>query len=222
MYEVMSIVNRNAALIKLSMYNGIKRLFDIIFGIIGCLLLIPIAIGIKIAFLLTKDKGPILYTQKRIGLNGKEFKFYKFRSMTENADEVLEKMLSKSKKMKLEWEKNKKLENDPRITKVGKFIRKTSLDEFPQFINVLKGDMSLIGNRPYLPREKKDMGIYFDSIESTKCGIISYWAINGRNNLCFKDRLKLESYYSKNIGFRIDIKIFIKAFKVVFKRLGAK
>ena len=114
------------------------------------------------------------------------------------------------------------MKHDPRITKMGKFLRKTSLDELPQFINVLKGDMSVIGNRPYLPREKKDMGKYFDDIVSTKCGIVSYWAVMGRSDVSFKTRLKLEQYYSKHQSLKLDIKIFFRTFKVVLLKKGAK
>ena len=142
--------------------------------------------------MLTGDFHSIFYRQKRIGKNGKEFIMYKYRSMIVNADEKLKEVL-KDKKLADEYKNNKKLENDPRITKVGKLIRLLSLDEFPQFINIFIGDMSLIGNRPYLPRERKDMGDYYIDIIKTKPGLTGYWQVNGRSNLSFKKRLELES-----------------------------
>ena len=203
-------------------YFCIKRIFDIICSLIGILLLIPVTLVTKICYLITEDRKSIFYKQKRIGKDGKEFDFYKLRSMIPNADEVLTKMLEEDTEQTKEYKLNKKLENDPRITKVGKVLRKTSLDELPQFINVLKGDMSVIGNRPYLPREKEDMGEYFDDIEKTKCGIVSLWAVEGRSNLSFEKRLKLEQYYSNNQSLLMDVKIFFKVFKVVLFSKGAK
>ena len=201
-------------------YSFFKRLFDIIIGILGIIILIPVSLVVKIANLLTKDFAPIIYSHERIGQNGKLFKLYKFRSMVPNADEILMEML-KDKKIADEYNKNKKLKNDPRITKIGKIIRRTSLDEMPQFINILKGDMSLIGNRPYLPREKEDMGEYYDDIIKTKPGLTGYWQVSGRSDVSFKYRLKLEQYYSNNYSFKFDIKILFKTVKVVLGMQGA-
>lgn len=203
-------------------YHFIKRLFDIIVSLIGLVFLIPASLIIKIAYIFNGDFHRIIFTQDRIGKNGKHFKFYKFRSMVVNADEVLFKTLELDKNAYKEYKENKKLKQDPRITKVGKVIRKTSIDELPQLINVLKGDMSLIGNRPYLPREKDDMGLYFDNITKTKPGITGYWQVSGRSNVTFKKRLELESYYSNNASLKIDIKIFFKTFSVVLFGKGAK
>lgn len=203
-------------------YLFIKRTFDIICAIIGCLLMLPIAIIVKISYMLTGDFKSIFLVQNRIGKDGKEFKFYKFRSMVPNADEILFKMLKEDKGIAEEYNKNKKLKNDPRITKVGKILRRTSLDELPQMVNVFLGDMAMIGNRPYLPREKKDMGKYFEDIVKTKPGITGYWQVSGRSDVTFKQRLKLEQYYSNNCGLRLDIKIFFKTFAVVLKHNGAE
>ena len=147
---------------------------------------------------------------------------YKYRSMVVGADEKLFKYLEENEEARKEYEEYKKLKNDPRVTRIGNFIRKTSLDEFPQFINVLKGEMSLIGNRPYLPREKEDMGKYFEDIVKTKPGLSGLWQISGRNDLSLKERLELERHYSNNASLKMDIKIFFKTFKVVFCRRGAK
>lgn len=212
----------NFSKVKKYSYLITKRLFDIILSLFGILFLIPLSIIIKISYILNKDYSSIFYTQTRIGKNGKEFKLYKFRSMIPNADEVLKELMDTNTNIFNEYSKNKKLKDDPRVTKVGKFIRKTSLDEFPQFINVFKGDMSIIGNRPYLPREKKDMGNYYSDIVKTKCGIVSYWAIHGRSNVSFKRRLELEKYYSNHQSLKLDIEIFFRAFSVVLLKKGAK
>ncbi len=203
-------------------YLIIKRTMDIFFSLIGLIFLLPIAIIVKIIYMFSKDFHPIFFKQKRIGKNGKLFNFYKFRSMVPNADEVLEKLLKEDKKAAKEYKINKKLENDPRITKIGKILRKTSIDELPQLINVLKGDMSLIGNRPYLPREKEDMGDYYNDILKTKPGLTGYWQVSGRSNTTFEERLKLEKYYSNHNSLKLDIKIFFKTFKVVLLHKGSK
>lgn len=204
---------------KKYVYRIMKRSFDIVLSLIGMFFLLPVAFIIKISYMLTGDFKSIFFTQKRIGKFGKEFKFYKFRSMVPNADEILFRTLELDAIMAEEYEKNKKLKNDPRITKVGRIIRKLSIDELPQFINIFLGDMSIIGNRPYLPREKKDMGKYFDDIVKTKPGLTGYWQVNGRSDTTFQKRCELEQYYSNNAGLRMDIKIFFKTFKVV---LGCK
>lgn len=202
-------------------YLVIKRLFDIICSLIGLILASPIFLLVGILIRLEDGHSPIL-KQERIGKNGKIFKCYKFRSMVKNADEILFNTLKMDKIVAAEYKKNKKLKNDPRITKVGKFIRKTSIDELPQLINVLKGEMSLIGNRPYLPREIEDMGEYYNDIITSKPGITGYWQVSGRSNVTFNDRLKLESFYSKNRGFKMDIKIFFLTFYVIFFGKGAE
>ena len=212
----------NFSKVKKYSYLITKRLFDIILSLFGILFLIPLSIIIKISYILNKDYSSIFYIQTRIGKNGKEFKLYKFRSMIPNADEVLKELMDTNTDIFNEYSKNKKLKDDPRVTKVGKFIRKTSLDEFPQFINVFKGDMSIVGNRPYLPREKKDMGNYYSDIVKTKCGIVSYWAVHGRSDVSFKRRLELEKYYSNHQSLKLDIEIFFRAFLVVLLKKGAK
>lgn len=207
---------------KHKLYLGAKRIFDIICAFIGCLFLLPISIIVKISYIISGDFHSIYFTQKRIGKNGQLFNFYKFRSMVPNADEELERILKENKELAEEYKINKKLENDPRVTKMGKILRKTSLDELPQLINVLKGDMSLIGNRPYLPREKFDMGVYYNDIVKTKPGLTGYWQVSGRSDTTFDERLELEKYYSNNISWKMDVKIFFKTFKVVLLRKGSK
>lgn len=203
-------------------YLFVKRLIDIIFGLIGLILLIPISLLIKIVSVLNGDFGSIFFTQSRIGINGKEFKFYKYRTMVPNADERLFKLLEEDEAAAAEYKIHKKLKNDPRITKIGKILRKTSIDELPQLINVFLGDMSLIGNRPYLPREKEDMGEYFDEIVKSKPGLTGYWQVSGRSDTTFANRLNLESYYSNHMSLWMDIKIFFKTFGAVIFGHGAE
>ena len=207
--------------IKKATYLLVKRIIDIIISLIGMAFLIPTAIIVKIAYMCTGDFDKVVFVQDRIGLNGKLFRFYKFRSMVPNADKVLFKALAKDEKLAEEYTKNRKLKNDPRITKVGKILRKTSIDEIPQFINIFLGDMSLIGNRPYLPREKRVMDKDFNEIVKTKPGLTGYWQVSGRSDLSFKKRLELEKYYSSHAGFLLDIKIFFKTFIVVIIGKGA-
>lgn len=201
--------------------KAVKRSIDILGGIVGVILLIPIMIGIKIANLIARDTGPLFYKQKRIGKDGKEFYLYKFRSMVVDADEKLLKYLAENEEAKEEYAKYKKLKNDPRVTKVGHFIRNTSLDEFPQFINVLKGDMSLVGPRPYLLREKEDMGRLYDKIITTKPGITGMWQVSGRSEVTFEERLDMDMEYNYNWSLKTDIKLLLKTIKKVVLREGA-
>lgn len=201
-----------------SMYNAVKRIFDIVVSLISLILLSPILLIIAIAIRL-EDGGKAILVQDRIGLNGKLFKFYKFRSMIKDADKVLFELLESDEQLALEYKINKKLVNDPRITKIGKFIRKTSLDELPQLINILKGDMSFVGNRPYLPREMEDMQPYYENIIKSKPGLTGLWQVSGRSNLTFKNRCKIEANYSEKMSLSLDIKIFFKTFSVIFRGL---
>lgn len=203
-------------------YNFLKRILDIIGGIIGCILLIPTTIIIKIISIINKDYDSIFFTQDRIGKNGKIIKIYKFRSMIPNAEKVLEELMEKDPKIKEEYLKNKKLEKDPRITKIGWIIRKYSIDEFPQLINVLIGNMTLVGPRPYLLREKIDMGKYYDYVITCKPGITGLWQVSGRSDISFKNRLKLDEKYASEKSIKLDIKILLKTFKAVLGKKGAK
>ena len=199
----------------------IKRLFDIIIGLIGVICLIPLTIMIKIISVLKGDFKSIFYSQIRIGKNGKEFKLYKFRSMVPNADEVLKELL-KNKKYKKEWQKNQKFKNDPRITKIGKTLRKTSLDETPQFINLLLGQMSLIGPRPLIKGELDSHNGNHELYESVRPGLTGWWAANGRSNIDYDERLKLEYLYINNMSLILDIKCIFKTIKIVLCKKGAK
>ena len=207
--------------IILKIEDILKRMLDIFGGICGVVMLIPLTIGVWIANKLSKDKGPIFYTQERIGQNGKIFKMYKYRSMVVGADEKLKEYLENNVGAREEYKKFKKLKNDPRVTKIGKFIRKTSLDEFPQFINVLKGEMSLVGPRPYLPREKEEINGFFKYITSCKPGITGLWQTRGRSNTTFTDRLTMDMEYYYNHELKMDIKLIYKTVRNVVKKEGA-
>lgn len=195
-------------------YMIIKRLFDIIISIIGCILLIPITIIIKILFICTKDYKSIFYKQYRVGKNGKLFNIYKFRTMYYNADNDLEKLL-KSKENKKEWDNNRKLKNDPRVTKIGKVLRKTNIDELPQFINVLLNNMSLIGPRPLVENELKEHKGNIKKYQSIKPGLTGWWACQKNIAKTYKDRLKLEYYYIDNMSILLDIKCIFKTIKFI-------
>lgn len=203
-------------------YKILKRIVDIIGALFGIIMLVPMTIGIYIANLIFGDNGPIFYSQNRIGKNGKIFKMYKFRSMVMGADEKLEEYLEENEDARKEYKINKKLKDDPRVTKIGKFIRKTSIDEFPQFVNVLKGDMSLVGPRPYLPREIDDMGSAYPYITAVKPGITGLWQVRGRNDVTFKDRLNLDMEYFEKKSLLFETKILFWTVKSVVYKKGAK
>ena len=196
-----------------------KRIIDLTAGLVGTILLIPITILVCIMKLLYCDWTPLFFVQKRIGLKGKLFKMIKFQSMERDADKKLYDYLDRNPEAKKEYNINKKLKDDPRITKIGKILRKTSLDEWPQFINILIGQMSLVGPRPYLPREKDDMGDYYEYVIDMKPGLTGPWQVAGRSNLTFEDRLKLDEEYCSRRGNRRDVKILWKTFKkVIFRK----
>lgn len=213
------LTDRNESILLLERF--IKRTVDFLGGIVGTILLVPITIAVFIGNKILKDNGPIFYTQERIGKNGKKFKMYKFRSMVLNADEKLEKYLSENEEARKEYKKYRKLRNDPRITKMGRLLRKTSLDEFPQFINIIKGDMSLVGPRPYLEKEKEEMNGFFKYITSMKPGLTGFWQVNGRNDVTFVDRLDMDMNYYYTRSLKLDAKILYKTVKKVIKREGA-
>lgn len=207
--------------IKKYLYFGVKRLFDILIALIGCLFLLPVILIVKISYLLHKDFDSIFFRQKRIGKNGKEFNLYKFRSMVPNADEVLKELL-KDPKYKEEWDLNQKFEHDPRITSMGNILRKTSLDELPQFINILIGDMSLIGPRPLVPGELDSHNGNHELYESVRPGISGWWAANGRSATTYERRLELEYYYVQHCSLILDIRCVFRTIKAVVFKTGAK
>lgn len=203
-------------------YGVFKRIIDILGGVVGVILLIPATIGVYIARkILKEDDGPLFYEQLRYGKGSKQFRIYKFRSMCMNADKKLKEYLSQNEDARIEFEENHKLKNDPRITKIGNVLRKTSIDELPQLINVLKGDMSLIGPRPVVDGEIEKYGKNKDKFLSVRPGITGYWAANGRSDTSYDERIKMELYYVDNISFKLDVKIFFKTISSVIKKEGA-
>jgi len=199
----------------------VKRFIDYLLFI----LIFPffLILHIIIFFLIKLDSdGPVFFKQKRIGKNGKEFIMYKYRTMLINGDDILEEYLKCHPEEKEYYEKYHKYENDPRITKIGKILRSTSLDELPQIFNVLKGEMSFIGPRPYLPNEIFKLREYKYIILSVKPGITGLWQVSGRNNLTFKERIKLDLFYVKNWSIKLDFIILLKTIKIVILKKGAK
>lgn len=207
---------------KKIMYNFIKRTIDVIGALIGIIILIPSTIIIYLARkILKEDKGPLFYEQLRYGKNGKVFRLYKFRSMCIGADKKLKEYLENNEEARKEFEKTHKLQNDPRITKIGNFLRKTSLDELPQMINILRGDMSFVGPRPVVEKEVEEYGTNKDKFLSVRPGLTGYWQVNGRSNTTYEERMEMELYYVDNCSLWLDIKIFFKTFITVFKKEGA-
>ncbi|WP_374187583.1 sugar transferase [Priestia aryabhattai] len=204
----------------ISFYLLTKRVVDIIGAFIGLLLTFPIFVLISVLYLFGENKGPIFFGQSRIGRDGKIFKMYKFRSMIVNAEAVLknDKLLYKKY-----LENNYKLEpeEDPRITKIGSFLRKTSLDELPQLINVLKGDMSLVGPRPVIQEELKEYNNRLAEFLNVKPGVTGYWQICGRSDVGYPERADLEFYYIEHRGVKLDFTIIIKTVVLVLNRKGA-
>lgn len=198
-------------------YIYIKRILDILLGTIGLIILLPIFVVIGI-FIKIDSKGPVFFLHKRIGKNGKEFKMYKFRTMHENAEDMIKNFTEEQMK---EWKENYKLANDPRITKVGDFLRRTSLDELPQIINIVKGDLSIIGPRPVIKEELEKYGENKEKFLSVKPGLTGYWASSGRSETSYRKRMKMELYYVDNISFQFDMKIFFRTVISVIKKEGA-
>lgn len=200
--------------VEFSLYEVIKRLIDIVCSFLGVLVLSPLFIIIAIIIKMT-SKGPVFFSQKRVGKNGKEFDMYKFRSMVVNAEELKDKLAAKNEMSGPMF----KMKDDPRVTKVGKFIRKTSIDELPQLWNVLKGDMSLVGPRPSLPKEVAQFESWMYKRLEVKPGLTCYWQVSGRNNIDFEDWMKLDIKYVDERSTWIDIKLI---FKTAFILLGDK
>lgn len=199
-------------------YFAIKRVFDFFFSLICLIVLSPIFL--VVALLIKLDsKGPVFFMHKRIGKNGKLLKIFKFRTMVTNAEELLKTLTPEQEK---EFKENFKLANDFRVTKVGKVLRKTSIDELPQLINILNGSMSLIGPRPIVKDELEKYGDKKSEFLSVTPGLTGWWACSGRSDLTYEERIQLELYYVRNCSIKLDIKVFFKTIKSVVKREGAK
>ena len=192
-------------------YIFMKRCIDLILSLIGMIVLIPVFIITAIAIKLD-SKGKVIFAQERVGYKGKIFKMYKFRSMVSNAEELKSKLLDKNEMSGPMF----KMKEDPRVTKVGKFIRKTSIDELPQIINVIKGEMSLVGPRPSLPNEVEKFEPWMLERLSVKPGLTCYWQISGRNDIDFDDWMKMDIKYINDRNLIVDLKTILKTFAVLF------
>ena len=189
-----------------------KRVFDIIFSSLVLIFFSPIYLILALLIALS-SQGPIFYVQKRVGKNHKTFNCLKFRTMINNADEVLESIMAQSPQLREEFENTFKLKEDPRITRIGKFLRLTSLDEFPQFWNVLKGDMSVVGPRPLVPQELYKYGDRIDRVLTIRPGITGLWQVSGRNDIPYPQRVNIDVYYVNYYNWWLD-------FWIIFKTIG--
>lgn len=209
---------------KVIVHNWLKRGFDILFSLIALIIGLPVFALIALLVKLSSS-GPIFYCSLRIGRKGRLFKFWKFRSMHRDADQRLEVMLNSNPLLRKEWQKYFKLKNDPRLTRIGSFLRKTSLDELPQFWNVLIGDLSIVGPRPYLPREAnaifKIVGDDIEKIFSVRPGLTGIWQTAGRSHLTFEERVKLEVNYADQRSFLFDLHLIAKTIPILFFPKGA-
>lgn len=199
-------------------YLAIKRAFDILASLAGLLVSVPVLIPAAAAIKLENPKSRVFFRQTRIGRGGKEFRFYKLTSMVPDAEARLQQMSDEEKK---EFAENFKLKDDPRITRVGHFLRKTSIDELPQLWNVFRGDMSLVGPRPPLLAEREAYGKHLDKVMSVRPGITGYWQVHGRSDTDFDVRIEMAEYYIDHRGIRMDLEILLDTVKVVLTGKGA-
>lgn len=198
----------------------IKYSFDFICTLIGTVIISPLLLLIA-TWIYFDSPGPVIFKHIRIGKNGKAFGCYKFRTMCMNADKKLAELLANDTAAKVEWERDFKLKDDPRVTKVGKFLRKTSLDELPQIFNVLKGEMSLVGPRPVVEEELEKYGEYLDDYLMVRPGITGMWQVNGRSDTTYEERVHMDSWYVRNWSIWIDIMLLWRTVKSVIKCEGA-
>ena len=201
-------------------YRFLKRVFDTVLTLAGMIVFLPIGLIIA-AFIYISDPGPILFAHRRVGQHGKEFPCYKFRSMVVNAEEALQEYLKDNPEAQEEWNRDFKLKNDPRITKIGHFLRKTSLDELPQLLNVLKGEMSLVGPRPIVQAEVEKYGEYIQDFYLVPPGITGVWQVSGRSDTTYDERVQMDSWYVHNWSVWIDIVYLVKTVTAVLQRKGA-
>lgn len=203
---------------KVKAYDFVKRGIDLLIGLVGLIICLPFFIIIALAIKLD-SKGPVFFKHKRIGKNGKDLYIYKFRTMIDKAEDAIRNFTPEQKR---EFEANYKLENDPRVTKVGKILRKTSIDELPQIINILKGEMAIIGPRPVVKDELEKYGKNKNKFLSVPPGLTGYWAANGRSDVTYEERMAMELYYVENRSLLFDLKIFIKTIGSVLTGRGAR
>ncbi len=198
-----------------------KRFFDVLLSSVLFVVFLPLIPVVVFAILIVDGDG-VIYKQKRLGYRGKLFNLLKFRTMYKNGDAILEEFFKRHPEKKREWEIYRKLKDDPRVTPVGKVLRKLSLDELPQLLNVLKGDMSIVGPRPYLPEEMDSVpNDVKEKILSVKPGITGLWQVSGRNETTFEERVKLDAWYAENYNLWLDLKILWRTIFVILSGRGA-
>jgi exopolysaccharide production protein ExoY len=208
---------RRRSPIGLAVKRGIDIAAALVFFTVFLPLYVAIAFGVR-----WSSHGPALYSQSRVGHRGRIFRFYKFRSMVVDSEEVLSSFLDSDSNARSEWDAYQKLRNDPRITRFGRFIRKTSLDELPQFWNVLKGEMSLVGPRPCMPQQERFYGRHWATYCSLKPGLTGLWQVSGRNKLTYDQRVRLDARYANEWSLWLDAKILLKTVKVVLTSDGSQ
>ena len=193
---------------------SVKRFGDVVFALVALVLSSPLFILMTLLVKLS-SAGPIFYVQERVGRNYRRFGCIKFRTMYSEADDLLLNLLDKSPELKIEFERDFKLRKDPRITPVGMFMRRSSLDELPQFINIILGDMSLVGPRPIVEKEIPKYGDFMDTIVSVRPGLTGLWQVSGRNNLSYQRRVQLDFIYATNRSLLLDIRVILRTFGVL-------
>ena len=199
--------------------DALKRLLDIVGALMLGLLLSPLLVVVGLA--LARDRGPIIYRHTRTGRHGRSFGCLKFRTMVPNADQVLRELLHQDPQLRAEWMRDQKLRHDPRVTAIGRFLRRTSLDELPQLWNVLKGEMSLVGPRPVVHDEWERYGRRLHHYLAAKPGVTGLWQVMGRSDSCYRRRVALDSYYVKKRSLLLDVIILLRTVKVVLRGRGA-
>lgn len=202
-----------------SPYAGAKRVLDVVGAIVLALVFLPLILAI--AILMRHEEGSIIFRHRRVGRNGRMFECLKFRTMVPNADQVLRELLERDPKMKAEWVQDHKLRCDPRVTRLGRFLRRTSLDELPQLWNVIRGEMSLVGPRPVIREELLRYGRNVRTYLCAKPGITGLWQVKGRNDTDYRRRVVLDTYYVRNQNLLLDLYILVKTTRVVLGGSGA-
>jgi len=197
-----------------------KRVLDLALTLLGAVLVLPL-IALMALWIKVDSPGPVFYAQERIGQDGKHFQAWKFRSMVQNADGILQRYLDDNPVLREEWERSHKLRNDPRITRAGGFLRRTSLDELPQLWNVLKGEMSLVGPRPIVEAEIPKYGNKFSLYTKVKSGLTGMWQISGRSDTSYDERVQLDTFYVRNWSVWLDLYILFRTIEIVLLRKGA-
>lgn len=198
----------------------IKNIFDAFVSSVLLLMIFPFLLVLYLIMLVV-TKGKPVYRQERIGKHGKPFFIYKFTSMRPDADVILQRLLENDSDLRAEWESDRKLKDDPRITKFGRFLRRTSLDELPQFYNVLRGEMSLVGPRPIVQSEREKYGEYFRYYEAVKPGITGLWQVSGRNDVDYEERVQLDVWYVRNWSVDLDLMILLRTLSAVLHKQGS-